>query len=70
MASQLVMLAPMAPHFASELWAKFVSTPNRINEDSEDIKWTDDVLEQMWPNVDMEYNLDLIIKVNVIGYAH
>lgn len=69
LASQLVMLAPMAPHFASELWAKFVSTPNRINEDSEDIKWTDDVLEQMWPNVDMEYNLDLIIKVNGIERA-
>jgi len=58
------MLAPMAPHFASELWSKFVSVPGRINAASGELQWTKDVLEQRWPDVDPAYQLDLVIKVN------
>ncbi|XP_055913917.1 leucine--tRNA ligase, mitochondrial [Eupeodes corollae] len=64
LATQIIMLAPMAPHFASELWSKLISTPNRLNEKLEDIQWDKDVLEQRWPDVDSEYQLDLTIKVN------
>lgn len=58
------MLAPMAPHFASELWSKFVSVPGRLNAAGEELQWTKDVLEQRWPDVDAAYQLDLSIKVN------
>lgn len=53
----------MAPHFASELWSQFLAIPNRINVNSKEIKWDQDVLEQCWPLVDIDYKLDLIFKV-------
>lgn len=58
------MLAPMAPHFASELWSKFVAVPGRLNPASQELQWTEDVLAQRWPDIDAAYNLDLSIKVN------
>lgn len=54
----------MAPHFASELWCKFLLTPNRTNTENTTIKWDKNVLEQSWPNVDKDYKLDLRFKVN------
>lgn len=57
------MLAPMAPHFASELWSKFVAAPNHLNLNESEIKWQQDVLQQCWPEIDMNYKLDLTIKV-------
>lgn len=63
LAAQIIMLAPIAPHFASELWSKFASAPNRLNS-TDIINWNGDVLEQPWPDVDMKFNLDLIFKVN------
>ncbi|XP_014217387.1 probable leucine--tRNA ligase, mitochondrial [Copidosoma floridanum] len=63
LAVQIIMLAPIAPHFASELWAGFCSAPNRIVEDGE-IDWDKDVLEQRWPEVDMEYELKVDVTVN------
>uniref|UniRef100_A0A8D8CCV3 leucine--tRNA ligase n=1 Tax=Culex pipiens TaxID=7175 RepID=A0A8D8CCV3_CULPI len=63
-AAQIVMLAPMAPHFASELWQRFVALPGRINVNSEEIRWDRGVFEQRWPVVDEEYGLDLTFKVN------
>lgn len=65
-AAQIIMLAPMAPHFASELWAKFVAIPNRLNPDSAEIRWSRSVFEQKWPDVDMDYELKLIFRIN--GY--
>lgn len=59
----LIMLSPIAPHFASELWSKFLSVPNRVAVDKIELKWDEDVLEQKWPNVDMHYNLSLRILV-------
>nr|CAI5843216.1 unnamed protein product [Callosobruchus analis] len=63
LAAQIILLAPMAPHFASELWSGFVSAPNRLN-DSGEVIWDKAVLEQKWPVVDMDYELDLIFQVN------
>lgn len=57
------MIAPMAPHFASELWAKFTAAPNRINNHSMEIKWDENVLQQQWPDIDPDYKVDLIFKV-------
>nr|CAI5823146.1 unnamed protein product [Callosobruchus analis] len=48
LAAQIILLAPMAPHFASELWSGFVSAPNRLN-DSGEVIWDKAVLEQKWP---------------------
>lgn len=62
------MLAPAAPHFASELWSKFVCAPQRINETDADWNWDKDVLLQNWPLIDNEYKVDLLIKIN--GYEN
>uniref|UniRef100_A0A6P4EQN5 leucine--tRNA ligase n=1 Tax=Drosophila rhopaloa TaxID=1041015 RepID=A0A6P4EQN5_DRORH len=64
LAAQIIMLAPMAPHFASELWSKFVAIPGRLNPASQELQWSEDVLAQRWPDIDAAYNLDLSIKVN------
>ncbi|KAF5300682.1 hypothetical protein FQA39_LY11044, partial [Lamprigera yunnana] len=57
LAALLIVLAPIAPHFASELWSGFVSAPNRLNAE---INWEKNVFEQKWPDVDQNYNLDLV----------
>jgi leucyl-tRNA synthetase len=54
----------MAPHFASELWSGFVSAPNRINTSAKEIKWDQGVLEQTWPEVDLNYCLELVCMVS------
>ncbi|KAK8733627.1 hypothetical protein OTU49_006396 [Cherax quadricarinatus] len=56
----IIMLSPLAPHFASELWAGFCSVANssHINKDLA-------LLEQQWPEVDQEYPLSL--KYSVLG---
>lgn len=64
LASLIVMLAPMAPHFASELWSLFLRVPNRIDNGA-GIDWESDVLQQSWPKIDPHYALDLKVKVNL-----
>ncbi|KAF5305842.1 hypothetical protein FQR65_LT07581 [Abscondita terminalis] len=59
--SLLIVLAPIAPHFASELWSCFSSAPNRLGSD---FAWDKNVFEQKWPEVDGGYNLDLVYQVN------
>ncbi|XP_065076662.1 leucine--tRNA ligase, mitochondrial [Ochlerotatus camptorhynchus] len=63
-AAQIIMLAPMAPHFASELWEQFRALPHRLNPSSEEIQWDRGVFEQRWPTADEDYALDLTFKVN------
>lgn len=59
------MLAPLAPHFASELWSLFCAVPGRRSAaDLVDLHWERDVLQQHWPIVDADYRLDLVYKVN------
>lgn len=65
LACLIVILAPMAPHFASELWSGFVSAPNRINTSSKEINWDQGVLEQTWPEVDSDYRLELVCLVSI-----
>lgn len=69
LAAQIIMLAPMAPHFASELWARFQSAQNRASETSTDINWSSDVFSQQWPKVDGNHEVELTIKANnvIIG---
>ncbi|CRK99178.1 CLUMA_CG012473, isoform A [Clunio marinus] len=64
LAAQIIMLAPLAPHFASELWATFTSAENRINKSADFIKWNENVLSQHWPKVDPIHKVELTIKVN------
>lgn len=61
LAAQIIMLAPIAPHFAAELWAGFSGAPNRL---SNRIIWDKPVNLQPWPKVDSDYCLDLQIRVN------
>ncbi|XP_055614131.1 leucine--tRNA ligase, mitochondrial-like [Uranotaenia lowii] len=65
-AAQIIMLAPMAPHFASELWQHFVALPHRLNKNSDEIQWDRGLFDQNWPVIDEDYALDLTFKVN--GY--
>lgn len=62
LAVQIIMLAPMAPFFASELWSGFVSARGKLNQ-SDEILWDKSVMDQKWPETDMNYNLDLICEV-------
>ncbi|XP_064466582.1 leucine--tRNA ligase, mitochondrial-like isoform X2 [Ornithodoros turicata] len=59
LAALIIMLAPIAPHFASELWAGF-SNAAEFTDVGHDI--TKPVMQQAWPQVDMDYNLDLLVK--------
>ncbi|XP_058062337.1 leucine--tRNA ligase, mitochondrial [Anopheles bellator] len=66
LAAQIVMLAPMAPHFATELWSQFVAVPNRAANDAEydGIRWNGGVFDQRWPQIDEHFPLDLTFKIN------
>lgn len=65
LATLIKMMAPMAPHFASELWSQFLLAPNRLQTDLNTvINWNEDVLQQSWPAVDIDYKLDIRYKVS------
>ncbi|XP_045584037.2 probable leucine--tRNA ligase, mitochondrial [Procambarus clarkii] len=50
----IIMLAPLTPHFASELWAGYCSVAT-----SPHTKHDLPVVEQSWPEVDQDYSLSL-----------
>lgn len=58
------MLAPLAPHFASECWSRLALAPNRVTATSPLADWSRDVLEQRWPEVDQDFGLDLTVYLN------
>ncbi|KOB65649.1 Leucyl-tRNA synthetase, partial [Operophtera brumata] len=64
LASLIIMLAPVTPHFCSELWAGFLSAPKRLNQNSHLINWDKAVLEQTWPRVDDDFELSYMCKVD------
>lgn len=64
LAALLIMISPMAPHFISELWSRFISTPHIKNNQSTDIDWSESVLQQSWPEVDSQHKLSVNVKVN------
>ncbi|NXC73573.1 SYLM protein, partial [Anhinga anhinga] len=47
-----IMVAPMAPHIASEMWKGLAHVPNKLCTHHH---WDADVLHQSWPKVDPEY---------------
>jgi leucyl-tRNA synthetase len=64
LSAQIIMLAPLAPSFASELWARFISAPNRVAEKSLYIDWNAGVFEQKWPIVDANHKIEFCVKIN------
>ncbi|XP_071498588.1 leucine--tRNA ligase, mitochondrial-like [Diadema antillarum] len=61
-----VMVAPMAPHIASEMWAGVAGT---IDAAEGRWDWRKSVLEQSWPHAETELSeaadtLDLVIKID------
>ncbi|XP_050728136.1 probable leucine--tRNA ligase, mitochondrial isoform X2 [Eriocheir sinensis] len=54
LAAQIIMLSPLTPHFASELWAGFSSVAACPS-----IKKELPLTEQPWPEVDQDYPLPL-----------
>lgn len=62
--SLLIVIAPFAPNFASELWSKFLSIPNRIDHTESEIDWNKDVLEQKWPKPDGDFQVSFDILVH------
>lgn len=69
LAAQIIMLAPFAPHFASELWAIFCSAKYHLI-DSKEVDLDKDVLEQKWPQIDMDYKLMLFVYVSIFYYIY
>ncbi|KOC68609.1 putative leucine--tRNA ligase, mitochondrial [Habropoda laboriosa] len=67
LAVQIIMLAPFAPHFASELWAAFSSVKHHLISENE-VKLDKDVMEQSWPEIDNNYKLVLEIMINGARY--
>jgi len=66
LAVQIIMLAPFAPHFASELWAIFRSAKYHLINNTE-VDLDKDLFEQKWPDIDKDYNL--VMKVYVSIYS-
>uniref|UniRef100_A0A8C5WIA1 leucine--tRNA ligase n=1 Tax=Leptobrachium leishanense TaxID=445787 RepID=A0A8C5WIA1_9ANUR len=52
LASLCIMIAPLAPHLASELWKGMAHAEHKL---CTQYNWDADVLLQPWPNVDPEY---------------
>ena len=57
----LILLAPIAPHLATELWECFRSAPKPLWEG---FKWNETVWQQEWPSLDLNTNLDLKVVAN------
>lgn len=63
LAVQIIMLAPFAPHFASELWSIFCSAKHHLIDNAE-VDLDKALFEQKWPDIDMEYNLAMNVYIN------
>ena len=57
----LILLAPLAPHLATELWRCFRAAPRRL---CEDYRWEDEVWGQDWPALDPTTSLELRVVAN------
>ncbi|XP_043264141.1 probable leucine--tRNA ligase, mitochondrial [Colletes gigas] len=67
LAVKIIMLAPFAPHFASELWAAFCSAKHHLISENE-VRLDKDVMEQDWPEIDLDYKMTLNVHIN--GECH
>ncbi|KAM4028229.1 leucine--tRNA ligase, mitochondrial isoform 1-T2 [Anomaloglossus baeobatrachus] len=52
LASLIIMISPMAPHLASELWKGMGHVAHKL---CHQYNWSTDVLSHTWPTVDPEY---------------
>ncbi len=62
LATAIILLSPMAPHFCSELWeglSKAVPVKN-----CHDFDWDRSLFQQPWPELDSNYNLKVIVQQN------
>lgn len=57
----IILMAPMAPHFAAQLWQGIALVPYRLNEN--EFNWSGTVFEQKWPVVDDNFPMYLIVQV-------
>ena len=57
----LILLAPIAPHLASELWESLRSVKRKHFTDFD---WNRGVFHQAWPQVDPTFNMELRILAN------
>ena len=55
----LIALAPIAPHFAAEMWERFSRVPRKLGDEFE---WGKSVFQQPWPELDDTYNLKIAVK--------
>ncbi|KAL8590247.1 hypothetical protein ACOMHN_006364 [Nucella lapillus] len=62
LADLCIMLAPLAPCFASELWAGLASVCQHRPRLA--YHWDKTLLDQTWPVIDTSYKLPLIFKIN------
>ncbi|KAH0535115.1 hypothetical protein KQX54_013686 [Cotesia glomerata] len=62
LATQIIMLASIIPRFASKLWSGFCSAKYFLANDF--FMRDKDVLQQNWPVVDSDFELDLDVVVN------
>ncbi|OAD55694.1 putative leucine--tRNA ligase, mitochondrial, partial [Eufriesea mexicana] len=68
LAVQIIMIAPFAPHFASELWSAFSAAKYHLISEDE-VKLDKDVMEQRWPEIDTNYKMSLKVKINGTSYG-
>ncbi|CAG0913886.1 unnamed protein product [Notodromas monacha] len=61
LAAHIIMLAPLAPHLACELWDGIAAVQNHAVEDFD---WGTNVLLQKWPQVDDNFPLNFYVLVN------
>ncbi|XP_054721523.1 probable leucine--tRNA ligase, mitochondrial [Uloborus diversus] len=61
LATLIIMLAPLAPHFSSELWSGFCSVANNSSS-AYDLNLP--VLHQKWPELDHDCEMEIHIKLN------
>lgn len=64
LADLIIMISPMAPHFASELWSGLKSHALYESHD-----WAANVLDQRWPTPDRDFLMPLTYRINNVDVS-
>jgi leucyl-tRNA synthetase len=71
LASTIILLTPLAPHFCAEMWAglsdaviQYHTSQNNNCDINDDFLWDKSVFHQAWPKLDHNYNLKLNVLKN------
>ena len=62
LATAIILLAPIAPHFSAELWEGMKLIPKIHCPEEDGLKWSESVFQQEWPKLDINYNMKLILR--------